>query len=232
MATSAWTYNEFQHIGVDFADPQQVQTYEQRQHTDRTQERQFVQQLGVQPGQVAVEFGPGTGALALALAEAGAQVVAVDISPAMLAYAQTQATHDGVTQVQFIHSGFLTYQHQGPPADLVVTQFAFHHLPDFWKQIALRRIFNIVRSGGHFYLRDVVFSFAVDDYTHAIEAWITDQTTTATTSFSRADFEQHVRDEYSTFGWVLEGMLRRAGFLLEQIEYPTPTYAIYHCRKP
>lgn len=49
---------------------------------------------------------------------------------------------------EFLPGGFLTYQHQGPPLDAVVTQIALHHLPDFWKQIALLRIFDMLKEGG------------------------------------------------------------------------------------
>jgi len=34
--------------------------------------------------------------------------------------------------------------------------------------------------------------------------------------WSRAELEEHVRDEHSTFTWLLEPMIRRAGFEIEQ----------------
>jgi hypothetical protein len=49
--------------------------------------------------------------------------------------------------------------------------------------------------------------------------------------FTLSDFETHVREEYSTFGWIIEGMLTRAGFEIEQANYLTPEYAQYVCRK-
>jgi hypothetical protein len=35
----------------------------------------------------------------------------------------------------------------------------------------------------------------------------------------RAEFEEHVRDEHSTFSWLLEPMLHRAGFEIEDAVY-------------
>jgi hypothetical protein len=34
--------------------------------------------------------------------------------------------------------------------------------------------------------------------------------------WSRAELEEHVRDEHSTFTWLLEPMIRRAGFEIEE----------------
>ena len=44
------------------------------------------------------------------------------------------------------------------------------------------------------------------------------------------DFETHVREEYSTFTWIIEGMLDRVGFEVES-NYLSPTIAEYICRK-
>jgi len=34
--------------------------------------------------------------------------------------------------------------------------------------------------------------------------------------WSRDEFEEHVREEHSTFSWLLERMIERAGFLVEE----------------
>ena len=48
--------------------------------------------------------------------------------------------------------------------DAVITQLALHHLPDFWKLVALKRISQMLKDGGKLYLRDVVFPSNVEDY--------------------------------------------------------------------
>ncbi|NJN87012.1 MAG: hypothetical protein HC881_12850 [Leptolyngbyaceae cyanobacterium SL_7_1] len=45
-----WLYNEFEHIGVDFDAPEQVQTYESRQRTNLDDDRELVQRLGISTG--------------------------------------------------------------------------------------------------------------------------------------------------------------------------------------
>ncbi len=143
-----WTFDEFKQIGVDFADPEQVKTYDARQQTNIAREKQLVDRLGITADDTVIEFGPGTGAFALAAAATGAHVIAVDISKAMLDYGRSKAV--GLTNIEFVHGGFLSYKHEGQPANFVVTKFAFHHLPDFWKAIALQRINKMLQKGGTF----------------------------------------------------------------------------------
>jgi putative AdoMet-dependent methyltransferase len=230
MTSPNWLYDEFKHIGVDFADADQVRRYDARQQTNLEREQKLVARLGIAAGDIVVEFGPGTGAFSLAAAMNGAKVFAVDISQAMLDYAAAKAAEMKLDTIEFIQSGFLSYRHQAAPPDFVVTKFAFHHLPDFWKAIAIRQIYAMLKVGGQFYLRDVVFSFAPQDYEANIEAWINAVASETGDGFSRADFEMHVRDEYSTYGWILEGMLRQAGFSVHT-NYESPTYAEYVCIK-
>jgi putative AdoMet-dependent methyltransferase len=42
--------------------------------------------------------------------------------------------------------GFLNYEHNGPPLDMIVSNLALHHLPDFWKMIALKRIHEMLHK--------------------------------------------------------------------------------------
>jgi ubiquinone/menaquinone biosynthesis C-methylase UbiE len=225
-----WQYNEFRQIGVDFSDLQQVLKYDDRQQTKLAEERALVQQLGIRAGQVVVEYGCGTGAFALAAAETGAQVIATDVSKVMLAYAERRAKTAG-QPVQFVHAGFLTYQHAAAPADVVVSKFALHHLPDFWKSIALDKIHTLLRPGGVFYLQDVVYSFAPQDSAQAMEDWIATMAREDGSGFSRSNFEMHIRDEHSTYAWILDGMFAQAGFTIREQQFDSPTYARYLVQK-
>ena len=88
----------------------------------------------------------------------------MDLSAGMLRYAKKKAASRGVANVDFLQGGFLTYRHLGAPLDAIVTQLALHHLPDFWKQVALIRMAGMLKDGGKLCLRDVVFSFDVREY--------------------------------------------------------------------
>jgi hypothetical protein len=41
-----------------------------------------------------------------------------------------------------------------------------------------------------------------------------------------------MRDEYSTFGWVIERMLADVGFALVSVDYHAPLHGTYLLRKP
>jgi putative AdoMet-dependent methyltransferase len=225
-----WQYNEFRHIGVDFSDLEQVLTHDERQQSKLEAERALVKTLGIASGQVVVEFGCGTGTFALAAAETGAQVIAADVSQVMIAYASRQASKAGLN-IQFVNAGFLTYQHTGAPAHFVVSKYALHHLPDFWKSVALARIYNLLGDGGKLYLEDVIYSFEVNDHAAAMAGWIEAMSRDDGSGFTRADFEMHIREEHSTFTWILEAMIERAGFRIETADISAPTYAKYRCVK-
>lgn len=225
-----WQYDEFKHLATDFHDPQQVSSYDARQQTNLQKEINFVQELRMTPQHTVIEYGPGTGAFSIAAARQCQHVYAVDISQAMLEYAQKQAVAAGITNISFLQAGFLTYQHQHEPVDFIVTKFAFHHLPDFWKCISLQKINQQLKMGGYFILEDVIFSFPPYQYEEHIQGWI-DTMSSSGQSFSREDFEGHIRDEHSTYAWIIDGMLRQAGFRIERVHYWSPVYAHYRCQK-
>lgn len=228
----AWFYDELQQVGVDFEDMTQVATYDRNQTSNTPEACQvLIKQLGIAVGQTVIELGTGTGNFAIQSALVGAKVYAVDVSQAMLTYAQQKANTAGIDSIEFHHAGFLTYEHQGNLADFIVTKFALHHLSDFWKMVALLRCASMLKVGGILCLWDVVFSFDAEEYSDRINAWIERVAKPVGEGFTATDFEIHVREEYSTFSWIIEGMLTRAGFQIESADYPTPEYAQYICRK-
>ena len=127
----------------------------------------------------------------------------------------------------------LTYEHRGEQADLVYSRYALHHLPDFWKALGLIRIADMLRPGGILRLWDVVYSFEPSDAEARLEQWMSEAaTTTVDHGWLRAELEEHVRDESSTFSWLLEPMLTRAGFAIKQRDYSEDQiFARYICVK-
>ena len=97
------------------------------------------------------DIGCGNGVLACEAALMGAKVDAIDISPAMLALAEIQA-RDRKVAIRTQSAGLLSFAYKPNSYDLVVSEFALHHLPDFWKAVALARIFRALKPGGSFYL--------------------------------------------------------------------------------
>lgn len=87
-----------------------------------------------------------------------------------------------------------------------------------------------LKYGGVLYLKNVIFSFPPNEYQSHIDNWIQRAAKPPGEGFTIADFEMHVREEHSTFAWIIEGMLNRAGFEFES-NYLSPTIAEYICQK-
>lgn len=130
-------------------------------------------------------------------------------------------------------AGMLTYRHQDDAVDFAYSRYALHHLPDFWKAVALARINDLLRPGGVLRLWDIVYGFEPDDATTRLEAWCATGSESVDTDWTRDELEEHVRDEHSTFTWLLEPMIARAGFAIEDATYSDDQVsAKYVLRKP
>jgi putative AdoMet-dependent methyltransferase len=47
----------------------------------------------------------------------------------------------------------------------------------------------------------------------------------------QSESETHVREEYSTCNWIMEGLLDKAGFRVETVDYRDEFLAAYLCTK-
>ncbi len=210
--TPSWFPDELVHAGRENLDPAHVARYDEKEDAGAAAEVALLREAGLDGASVVVEFGPGTGQFTVEAARACARVVAVDVSPVMLERLRAKLAAGAVANVEVVHAGFLSYAHAGPPADVVYSRLALHHLPDFWKAVALERVRRVLRPGGLLRLRDVVYDLEPSEVEARIEAWCATGGDGVEGEWSRAELEEHVRDEHSTFTWLLEPMLRRCGF--------------------
>lgn len=93
------------------------------------------------------DMGAGTGAFALHAAKHCQKVYALDVSSAMLNRCQKKCGEMWLSNVLYCHGGFLTYEHEAMPAEAIVSIAALHHLPDFWKLVALTRAAEMLKVG-------------------------------------------------------------------------------------
>lgn len=214
-----WLLDEMASAGRENLDAGHVARYDTKEDAGAAVEMALLTNLGLTRDSVVVDMGAGTGQFVVAAAPACARVVAVDVSPVMLSSLRARVSAARLTNVDMIRAGFLTYEHSGRPADFVYSRYALHHLPDFWKAVALARLNRMLRPGGVLRLSDAVYSFSAAEAEDRIEAWCATGAADLETGWGREELEEHVRDEYSTFSWLLEPMIERSGFEIEEAVY-------------
>lgn len=228
-AQQNWQWNEFQQVGADFSDLAEVEAYDRRmgQLRDVKQEnRQVLAQLNLFAGARVLDIGAGTGHFVRAAARAGLHPTAADISPTMLDYSRREAEKERLRGIDHVHAGFLSLDFPEASFDAVLTSAALHHLPDTWKTVALENIHGVLKPGGQFLLRDVVF-----DWGEAGHAAYFDQAVQSLSEEMRPRMASHIAREYSTLNWIMEGLLERTGFRVLSTKTPLPYFFAYHCQK-
>jgi ubiquinone/menaquinone biosynthesis C-methylase UbiE len=212
--------DEIASAGRENLDVEHVTRYDDKEDAQAEAEIEVLTSHGLNQGSTLVDIGAGTGQLALAAASRCARVVAVDVSPVMLDVIRTKVSARKPSNVEVVQAGFLSYEHRGEPADVVYSRWALHHLPDFWKSVALTRMRAVVGVGGILRLSDIVYSFAPTEAANRIEQWCATLPDHASEGeWVRADIEEHVRDEHSTYTWLLEPMIERSGFRIDDAQY-------------
>lgn len=224
-----WQWNEFHHVGADFSDVAEVEAYD-RKHAEfrdvAEENRRILERLKLSAGARVLDLGAGTGHFVRAAARAGLRPTAADISTAMLDYARQEAEKEGLDGIDYVHAGFLSLDLPPATFDAALTSAALHHLPDLWKAVALGAIHRLLKPGGQFVLRDVVFGWGGEGH-----AAYFDEAIASLPEAMRPRMGTHIAREYSTLDWIMEGLLERAGFAIPTIERPLPYFRVYHCRK-
>lgn len=231
----SWWLDELRHAGREHFDEGHARRYDAKMDSGAEAEVRLLQERGhLGPDSTVIDLGAGSGQFTMAAARACSRVIAVDVSAVMLKVLREKLDRASVPNAEVIQAGFLTYEHTGEPADVVYSRFALHHLPDFWQAIALSRIFDMLRPGGVFRLSDVVYSFDPREVEERIEAWIAEvMAIDVEAGWTRAELAEHVRDENSTYTWLLEPMIERAGFrILDATHTDDGMLAEYVCERP
>lgn len=230
---SVWMYDEFKHAGLDYSDAVVVHDYDEHHQQFRDYEKDaalVMERLGLNSQHEVIDFGCGTGAFVIYAAGVCKKIYAIDISPSMLDLCDKKVKSAGLDNVELHCAGFLSYCHEGAPVDFIVSTAAFHHLPDFWKVVALHRMYNMLKPGGRLYLFDVVFSFPIDTYQEALDGWVNSMKEKGSQAMAE-ETVIHIRDEFSTFDWILEEMFTRVGFKIEQKYSDFPGCLVYMCSR-
>ena len=231
MARS-WMLDELAYAGPEHLDPAFVAGFDRKQgYLDTAEDLAILREHGAGQAATVVDLGTGTGRFALAVAPLVRRVVAVDVSPAMLAVVQGRVAEAGLGNVECVRAGFLSYEHTGAPADAVYTRNALHQLPDFWKALALDRVSALLRPGGVLRLHDLIFDFQPAEAGAVLDDWLDGAAEDPSLGYTREDYAEHLRTEFSTYRWLLEPMLAAAGFTVVAADFDGSIYGAYTCVK-
>jgi len=227
----SWMLDELAHAGPEHLDAGFIAGYDRKQgYPDADGHIAAFEAHGLDGASVVADLAAGTGQFAVPAARRFGRVIAVDVSPAMLAALRAKAAREGLANLAVVRAGFLGFS-PGAPLDGVFTRNALHQLPDFFKAIALRRIADMLRPGGVLRLQDLVYDFAPAEAEGIFAGWFAGAAKDPAAGYTAADYAEHIRTEYSTFRWLLEPMLAAAGFEITDVSYERRLYGTYTCVK-
>ena len=225
-----WMLDELAHAGPEHLDAEFIAGYDRKQgYPDPAADIAAFTAHGLDGTSTVVDLGAGTGQFAVPAAWRFGRVIAVDVSPAMLASLQAKAAASQAS-LECVRGGFLSFSPAGT-VDGVYTRNALHQVPDFWKAIALRRIADMLRPGGVLRLLDLVYDFAPEEADAVFSGWFAQAAADPAAGYTAADYAEHIRSEYSTFRWLLEPMLAATGFEVTDVSYSRRLYGAYTCVK-
>jgi demethylmenaquinone methyltransferase/2-methoxy-6-polyprenyl-1,4-benzoquinol methylase len=131
----------------------------------RRWKRAMIRMAGIQPGDRALDVCCGTGDVAFGLRQSGAEVTALDFSPAMLAVAQQRAMKSTAhcsgglrppqfkpPPVQFVRGDALRLPFAGESFDVVTVAYGLRNLAD-WER-GLEEMWRVARPGGRLLVLD------------------------------------------------------------------------------
>ncbi len=109
------------------------------------------------PEMVAVDLGCGSGQVTIPLAAKSARVLAVDVSAPFIDRLQDKAADAGVDNIQALVSPIEALELPGESVDLVVSNYALHHLRDADKARLVEHAYGWLRPGGRLVIGDMMF---------------------------------------------------------------------------
>ncbi len=112
----------------------------------------MVNLLKPQPDAIVLDVATGGGHTAIALAKYVNKVVAIDITPEMLAEAEVASKQSNINNIVFQMEDVHNLDFPDGQFDIVVSRFAAHHFFNVKK--AVREMCRVLRPGGKFYILD------------------------------------------------------------------------------
>lgn len=120
-----------------------------------------LQECNPGPDAVAIDLGAGSGQVTIPLAGRCSRVLAVDVSAALLDRLAERAAEEGVENIELVTQPIETLDLAPESIDLIVSNYALHHLRDADKARLLERSHQWLRPGGQIVIGDMMFGRAI-----------------------------------------------------------------------
>ena len=119
--------------------------------------REIIALASLGPEDRVLDIGAGTGLLALAAAPHVCRVSALDISPAMCRRLSAKAAELPQANLEVFVASATALPLPDAAADVVLSNYCFHHVSDAGKRRALEEISRVLRPGGRLVFGDMMF---------------------------------------------------------------------------
>lgn len=113
------------------------------------------------PDGLAIDLGAGSGAVTLPMARTSRRVLAVDVSKGLLGLLSEKAAEQGIQNIEVLPHPIETLDMAPESIDLIVSNYALHHLRDADKARLLERSYRWLRPGGRIVIGDMMFGRTV-----------------------------------------------------------------------
>lgn len=123
----------------------------------RSLRRQILELAGLDAEDRVLDIGAGTGLLALAAAPKVRKVSALDISPAMCGRLRAKVARLPRSNIDVLVGNATDLPLGDRSADVVLSNYCFHHVCDADKRRALDEVRRVLRPGGRLVIGDMMF---------------------------------------------------------------------------
>jgi ubiquinone/menaquinone biosynthesis C-methylase UbiE len=119
-------------------------------------------ECGETSGAVAVDLGCGSGQVTVPLARRCSHILAVDIDTRAIEILTARTARERITNIQAVANPVETLELGPESVDLVVSNYALHHLRDADKRQLIGKSFGWLRPGGRLVIGDMMFGRGSD----------------------------------------------------------------------
>jgi hypothetical protein len=221
--------DERAHAGDEHLDATYVSGYDRKAGYDPAEDVESLRRHGLGPGSTVVDLGPGTGTFACAVAPLCGRVVAVDVSPVMVAALHERVAGLGLANVAVVHGRL-----SSPTSTTASRPTSCSPATRSTSSPTSGRRSRSTASPGSCAPRECCGS-GTWPTTSSRARWASASRRgsrrrgRSTRGYTAADLAQHVRSEFSTWSWLLDILLDRTGFDVVERSYRRGAYAAYTC---